>query len=732
MPITYQQLRTSNLTSLSAAVDAWSRLPEQFDTVARSFGSTVTKGLRDSDWKGETATEALSKFDLIEKQMKAASDEAHDVHTLLRSSLEAFQDAKDELKKIEKYVAEDKYLKITPDGQVYCDASSAPPEHQGSLNKGYSGAVQDYNSRIDAALKSADDADLALQYALTSDPNSDARGFNTESASTVKEAERRRREAIRDANAMAALARKGGELSVDDVRHMRSVLAKHEGDPLFNEKFATGLGAKGTLQFWVDLSDAHAGAQGSELKDLQKFQNQLSTNLANATHSDSRAMDQWERAVIAAGNISFRSDPADPLRPSTGAVGFQVMSSLMSTGHYDTAFLDDYGKALLKVDMAPTGEGKYTDEVWQRGADLVFGKETGRDPVNGYLDALSHNPEAATRTFASKSDLDHLLESSKYTDRGSSLGPALEAAVTGIAPDLTTDRVPPHSKEQVEIMQNIMHAVAQSGGGADLVNETGLGESLGHMASAYMPEISISLAGSGSESALLTNSAAPQGLERTDVTRFLYEVSRDPDGKAAIQYGETVYTASLLEAHVADSSLYDGSTDNAIATVAHSAGMVQGIVGHSTADAEISRSVGTEKDYNEAIKKQGDFIKTMAATGIGVGSVALVPATASGALVAATAGGFFSGVSGMAVDRFYDGKQLDGALDDSLYRTGQDLNKTQDSVVQQTQWSAMDAIAVHGSQLPEDATKDLIRNSVNQGWRLSDNTLEDTHARPSA
>ncbi|MEU5520143.1 hypothetical protein ABZ759_05425 [Streptomyces sp. NPDC047860] len=734
MAITYQQLRNSNLTSLSDAVDAWNRLPGQFDTIARSFGSSVTKGLRDSNWKGETATEALEKFDLIERQMKAASDEAHDIHTLLRSAVESFQGAKNELKKIEKYVAEDKYLKITPEGRVYCDTSSAPQEHQGSLNKGYFNAVQECNKRIEAALKSADDADMALHYALTSDANGGARGFNTDGASTVKEANQRRKESIRDAKAMVALAQKGGELSVDQVRHMRKVLAEHEGDPLFNEKFTTSLGAKGTLQFWVDLSDAHAGARGAELDSMKGLQSQLSTNLANATHSDSRAMQQWKQGIIDSGNISFKTDPANPLQPSTGAVGFQVMSSLMSTGKYDSAFLHDYGKAILKVDMAPAAEGKYTDEIWQRGADLVFGKETGRDPLNGYLNALSHNPEAATQAFGTKSDLEHLLESSRYTDRGNALGTALEAAVTGVAPGEPVQEVPPHSKAQVEIMKNVVHAVAQPGDGADLVGKAGLGQSFGRMASAYMPEISLSLAGPGAESALLTNSGAPRGLPPTDVTRFLYEVSRDPDGKAAIQYGETIYTASLLEAHVADPTLYDGRTDRAIETVAHNSGVIQGIVGHSSADAEISRSVGTEKDYNESIKKQGDFIKTMTSTGIGVGSIALVPFahTPPGALLTATAGGFFSGVAGMAVDRFYEGKQLDGALDESLYRTGEDLNKAKDSTIQQGQWSVLDAIAAHGSTLPEGATKDLIRESVNDGWSQSDTLLEETHERPSA
>lgn len=729
MTLTYSQLRSAELSTLADAVDSWRNLPGKFDAIARSFGTIVTKGLQDSDWKGETATETLEKFSLVERQMKAAADEAQDVHDLLRSALETFQAAKDELKAIERYVQEDKNLKISSEGNVYCDPPEEHRDQSAALQKAYLDTVRDCNNRIKAALTDASNADTALHWALTMDANGDKKGFNTATAGSIKEAQKGRKEALKESHEMATLARKGNDLSITEIQRMSKTFAKYEGDPLFNEEFATTLGSKGTLQFWANVTDSYAGARGSELNHLKQLQNNLSTTLANATQSHSPEMERWKKEIIKWGNMHIESDPTAPMKLPSHSLGFQVMSSLMGHGNYDTDFLNDYRKELLKMDKA--GGSMHTGKIWEGdylNSDLVFGEGNGRDPLIGFMGALSHNPEAATDAFSPKSDLNHLLESSKYTERGNSLGYALEAAVTGVARGEIPDREIPHTKTQVEIMSNVMHAVAQPDGGAGLVDGA-IGDSFGRMASAYMPEISRAMAGPGAESVFLTSSAAPEGLERTDVTRFLYEVAQDKDGNAAIRYGEGIYTSSLLEAHIGNPSLYDGSSDKVIEDISQNAGMIQGVVGRSTADSGILDSLEGEKEYNESLKKQGDFVKTILATGIGVGAVALVPTSA---VVGAAAGGFFSGISGMAVDRLYEGRELDGALDEALYRTGQDLNKTQDSVTQQTQWSALDAIAAHGSDLPEGSTKNSIRDAVNQGWLQSDTILEESHQRPSA
>lgn len=231
-------------------------------------------------------------------------------------------------------------------------------------------------------------------------------------------------DAIKTAEDMAKIVKKDPQdRTAADLAKMNDRLKQYSQDPLFSERFALAAGPKETLQFWAEVTDRYAGVKGSQLDDLQDLQKNLSLTLASATYSDSAPMKEWKQDLINEGNTNFRADPASPLKGPVGAIGFQVISSLMGHGKYDSEFLDEYGKRILKSDMAPTGSaGMNTDDVWtapDQSADLVFGKGNGRDPLIGFMDALSHNAEAATNTFDDKSTLDHVLQSTKYTDRGS-------------------------------------------------------------------------------------------------------------------------------------------------------------------------------------------------------------------------------------------------------------------------------------------------------------------------
>lgn len=540
-------------------------------------------------------------------------------------------------------------------------------------------------------------------------------------------------EALQKADAMAKLAKNAKDMSAAELKEFIRTVGKYKNDELFATQFATALGSRETLQFWADMADTHAGAKGPELKQMQELQKNLSMTLATATLSDADSMQEWKKNIVQESNTAFRTHPSDPFRNS-GALGYQVMSSLMGQGKYDAEFLNAYGKKLLKVDMAPAGSpGMGTNEVWKGSGqtiDLVFGKDDGRDPMTGFMKGLSHNPEAAINTFNDKSVLDHVLESSKYTDRGSAVGVALEAAVTGVGNgELPTDPRP-HTAEQVEIMKNVMHAVAQPDGGDRLV-EKGLGESFGNMASAYMPEISQVMAGKGAESIFLTDSAAPNGLDKTDTTRFLYEVAQDKDGRAGIILGQTIYTSSLVEAHIADPSLFDGGPTRALRTISENAGVIQGVVGHANADAVITGEIASEEEQNEAVKQRGDYLKAIAGAGIGVGAVALAPG-AAGAMAGAAASGYFGGIAGIAIDRFTESQEVDGAADRALYRTGRDLNDYEASANSQVQQAARDAMEKYNSDLPPDSTMNQIRDAVNDGWVKSDTVLEDVHGRPTS
>ncbi|MFD4117577.1 hypothetical protein ACFWSJ_29545 [Streptomyces niveus] len=720
----FESLRQGNFSSLGTAVNDWSSVVKSLTTMEKNARDDFKAKADKADWSGANATVTREFVTKTAGEFTDALTQATTIRDILRDTKDELVTYRDELNRaIEDGWAKKLSVVGTADNgfKVYVNVH---PEPANSTQ-----LVETLRDTLQGILNKATTTDSTAARVLRAIAEQADYGF-----SGIKHKDRdSAAEALQKADAMAKLAKNTKDMSAAELKEFIRTVGKYKNDELFAAQFATALGSRETLQFWADMADTHAGAKGPELKQMQELQKNLSMTLATATLSDADSMQEWKKNIVQESNTAFRTHPSDPFRNS-GALGYQVMSSLMGQGKYDAEFLNAYGKKLLKVDMAPAGSpGMGTNEVWKGSGqtiDLVFGKDDGRDPMTGFMKGLSHNPEAAINTFNDKSVLDHVLESSKYTDRGSAVGVALEAAVTGVGNgELPTDPRP-HTAEQVEIMKNVMYAVAQPDGGDRLV-EKGLGESFGNMASAYMPEISQVMAGKGAESIFLTDSAAPNGLDKTDTTRFLYEVAQDKDGRAGIILGQTIYTSSLVEAHIADPSLFDGGPTQALRTISENAGVIQGVVGHANADAVITGEIASEEEQNEAVKQRGDYLKAIAGAGIGVGAVALAPG-AAGAMAGAAASGYFGGIAGIAIDRFTESQEVDGAADRALYRTGRDLNDYEASANSQVQQAARDAMEKYNSDLPPDSTMNQIRDAVNDGWVKSDTVLEDVHGRPTS
>lgn len=722
----FEALHHGNFASLGTAVDDWSSVVKRLEAMEKAAREDL-KGKSDrANWAGVNATVTREFIFKTAGEFTDAVSQATSIRNILRDTCTELIKYRGQLRDAVERGWEKNLSVVGVKSGGFKVFINVHPEPEGSEQ-----AMLALRDELQGILEMATTSDSTAARILKAIAEQADYGFSKSDYGDRDSAA----EALKKADQVAKLAKDVEGMSPAQRATFNRTLAQYKDDELFAAQFATNMGAKGTLQFWTEMADMNAGMSGTDLKELESFQENFSMTLATATLSDANGMQEWKRNVIDEGNTNFRSNPSDPFKGGTGALGVQVMSSLMNHGTYDTEFLDAFGKKVLKADMAVAGSpGMGTNDVWKganHGIDLVFGKDDGRDPVNGLMKAMSHNPEAATNMFDDKTVLDHVLESTKHTDRGGPVGLALEAAVTGVADGEKPTEPAPHSKTQVEIMKNVMHAVAQPDGGADLVTEA-TGESFGDMAAAYMPEISRALAGPGENALFPTNSAYLDDWERTDVSRFLYEVSTDPMGEASIIIGESIYTASVLEAHIANPSLFDGSTEEAIKGVATNAGLIEGIVGRSVADEKITEGLDAEAADNESLKQKGDFVKAVLSAGVGVGTVALVPVSAIGAAAGAAGSGFFGGIAGMAVDRLMGEQQAEGALDRSLYQTGRTLNGSLESATLQTQASAADAIKAHNSELPEVATDVLINQALEAGWADSDTILEDVHVRPSA
>ena len=97
------------------------------------------------------------------------------------------------------------------------------------------------------------------------------------------------------AEKLAKMAKNPADMTLDDIADFNRTMEKYNGDALFAEQFATRLGPKGTLQFWTEMTYAHAGARGSELETMKSLQKNLSLTLATASFSDSDAMQDWKK-----------------------------------------------------------------------------------------------------------------------------------------------------------------------------------------------------------------------------------------------------------------------------------------------------------------------------------------------------------------------------------------------------------------------------------------------------
>ncbi|MEU6707540.1 hypothetical protein [Streptomyces wuyuanensis] len=721
-----EALRHANFSQLNTAIGDWGTVVKNLTTLEKRARDDMKAKADRAKWAGVNATVSRGFISKTAGEFSDALTQATSIHNILKDTYDELVGYRDKLKQaLDNGFEKDKLSVYGEKGGGFRVVAAVHPEPPGTQEK-----AEALRDRIQGLLGQAATSDSTAASALRAIAEQADYGF-----SGAKYADRdSAADALNKADAMAKLAKDAKKMSPEELAEFQRTMAKYKDDELFAAQFASKLGGKETLQFWNDLAEIHAGARGEELKQLQSIQKDLSMTLATATLSDAEGMQAWKKRVLDEATTAFRANPADALRPN-GAMGYQVMSSLMHHGKYDAEFLNAYGKQLLKMDMAPAGTtGMGTNDLWKAGnvTDLVFGDDDGRDPMIGYMKALSHNPEAALETFKDKEVFEHTLESIRYTDRDGAVAHALEAAVTGFGDGEKATDHRPHSKAQVALMQEVMHAVAQPDTGAKLVNKA-TGESFGDMAASYMPEISRSLAGQGAESIFMTDSQAPDGLEPVDAQRFLYDVAKDPMGRAAIIVGESVYTASSLEAHIANPELFNGRSEMPVNAIARNAGIIEGIVGHSVADAKIAGDLGAEKDANDALKTKGDIVKSFLAAGVNVGSVALVPMGPGAAVTGAAASGFFGGIAGIAVDRLLEGQQAEGALDRALYDSGQTLNDTMESTKAQTQESIAQVISKHGStELTDDEAREVVRLAVEEGWTDSDSMMEDIHARPAA
>ncbi|MFG3497859.1 hypothetical protein [Streptomyces sp. NPDC047928] len=290
-----------------------------------------------------------------------------------------------------------------------------------------------------------------------------------------------------------------------DLRRFNAIAARQRGNPAFAEQFATGLGAQATLAFWRDLADPGAGfdPRGGRARLLAAVQENLSLTLATATHGTSPAVRAWKDDLLAAGCTRVGGD---------GPYGYQVISSLLTRGRWDTGFLTSYGERLIGFERAGPrhGDPGHGDPLhggpqalWLCGDPPRLTYPPGcpvsdNDPVNGFLEALGHNPEASLTFFDRFGTWEYLVgdgtgpldtaarvwpvDRDGRTTGYARLGHALESAALGHPYDAETPGVPaPPSAARTALRHRIAHRYRTT----DLIDrQEGIRDSLARVAAA--------------------------------------------------------------------------------------------------------------------------------------------------------------------------------------------------------------------------------------------------------
>ncbi|MFD7280088.1 DUF6571 family protein [Streptomyces sp. NPDC059862] len=655
--LTAQELTDLRLGTLNTAVSDWKTMVGRLERLATGSDGELSaadleKKANAADWKGVNATVSREFVTKTAAQFADAAAAAKSVLAVLRDAHSAFKQHKEDLRTAIDELAKNN-IYVNGNGKVAASVPSGAAAGGADIHKPTAEELDAAQSRITKILWEATETDRIAARALRQLAKNKY-DFTDQGPDSLKDADREQGKA--DAEYWRKEIAKGNvdEWSKEKLARFNEALENQRDNPGFTEAFATGLGGDGTLQFWRDLASPPGGAvEGDKAKLLAQVQDNLSMSLANASHSDSPAMEAWKKDVIAAGGKPFPVDPAMPMGPN----GFQVMSSLMGKGKFDDDFLRDYGTAMLKYEREYPGDPKV---AWRDTTTLTY-PPTGNpnDPVAGFMDALGHNPEASLDFFNGStgqgddklSNWDYLVGHGKEArewpvdDDGKpmgfdNLGHALESATLGYPYDAKDPSIPPMKTEaQIEAREartDLMLRVVENYSSADVIEkQPGISESLARMASGHIDSLNYSAADfgrsgdvNGRDARFGADKNHLQDFGATSTTNFLRAVAADEDAYNTVSAAQQAYGSSVMAAQ--------GGDEGDVKRVAMHSMMMHGMLDQSRFES-IGQEFADEKEAaNRELEKQGawrDFAAgAVIGTGVGVASEVIIPARAAAAI----------------------------------------------------------------------------------------------------
>ncbi|MFJ7127402.1 hypothetical protein [Streptomyces sp. NPDC098101] len=467
-----ETLRQGSFGQLGQAITAWKGVVDKLKKLETDARDDLKAKADKADWAGVNATVSREFIGKTAGEFSDAHTQAKSIHDILKDTHDELVSYKQQLDQaLER--GRKKNLTVTSTGGGGFTVTMII--HPDRAAKGHE--VPDHSPQDAEHLR--DDIQVILDRATESDTTAATvlRALVDQAEVGFSGAKYGDRDSAIDAlrkaeEAAKILKEKGDEMSPEEFQKLNGLLASYRNDPLFQEKFATQVGPKAMLDFWADLSspDSTKDLTQTQLNQLGDFQKNLGFVLGGATQSDSPAMRQWENDMVKLGSERFHTRTGD-------AYGFQIMSNLMRTGDYDDRFLTKYGDALV----AQEKKMKIPDRFYLMEPTLkmnfIGDAEFGRDPMAGFMTALSNSPDAATDFFNTKEPQDNaqwvLKDRPSFDDSPLDDGPnetleatgkAMFAAVSGVTDPKAPDaEFPPHTPEHREAMKRTLGIMASTG-----------------------------------------------------------------------------------------------------------------------------------------------------------------------------------------------------------------------------------------------------------------------------
>ncbi|MFK8906128.1 hypothetical protein [Streptomyces sp. YS-3] len=468
-------LRFGNFTPLGTAVSDWTAMISKLESLRTDAHNLLDGKSQKANWAGANATVTRQFITRTANEFGDAVTEATTIRNILQDTYNELVDWQQKLNEAIEHGLKNNLTVVGTGHGGFTVTMNIHPDRaaKGTTVPGHSMAdVDNLRDEVQRILSKATESDTSAAQVLTALMGQTPLGFSDASYGDRDSAAK----ALKDAEDLANLVKgKGDAMTPEEFDNLTRQLGVYKNDRLFQEKFTTTLGSRGLLDFWADLSDPSDGGQlqRARLDQLGDLQKNLSLTLAGATQTDSSAMRTWEQEMVGLGGQTIRTH-------GTQVYGFQLMSNLMRVGDYGDTFLNDYGNALVSTEK----KMQLPDHYWNGGVGgpampkmNFIGDEFGRDPMTGFMTALSKSPGAATQFFNAtvpQDNAEYVLNGRHTFDdtplnhgdgnqSRDATGKALIAAATGVDPNDPNARPVDHTPEHRQVLDRSLKYLAAAG-----------------------------------------------------------------------------------------------------------------------------------------------------------------------------------------------------------------------------------------------------------------------------